>query len=79
MKIDYSILTNSKMLIKVGEKEMYITGEGTTIPSFYADIKSMKKWEEPYENEMVTVKVTNEIIDYITKESEKRGIPVIFD
>ncbi len=79
MKIDYSIITSSKMLVEIGKRKMYITGEGTIIPSFYTDIKSMKKWEEPYENEMVTVEVTNEIIDYITKESEKRGIPVIFD
>lgn len=79
MKIDYSILKNSKMLVKVGEKEMFITGEGTTIPSFYADVKSMKQWEVPYENEKVSVEEKKEIINFITTESMNRGIEVIFD
>lgn len=34
MKIDHAIFTNSKMFVKVGEKELFITGEYTAITSF---------------------------------------------
>ena len=43
MKIEYSILTPSKMKVTVDDKrEIYISGEGTTEPKFYADIISIK-------------------------------------
>ena len=79
MKIDYSIITRSEILVEMNGKKMLISGEGTTIPSFYADIKSMQKWEEPCEDLKVTEEEKKVIIDYISKESQLRGIEVFFD
>lgn len=79
MTIDYSIITRSEMLVEVNGKKMVITGEGTTIPNFYADIQSMTKWEKPFEDIVVTEDDKNKIINYITQESIVRGIEVIFE
>ena len=79
MKIDYSIITRSEILVEMNGKKMLISGEGTTIPSFYADIKSIQKWEEPFEDLKVTEEEIKIIIDYISKESQLRGIEVFFD
>ncbi|OJX32931.1 MAG: hypothetical protein BGO86_13170 [Chryseobacterium sp. 36-9] len=80
MKIEYSILTPSKMKVTVDDKrEIYISGEGTTEPKFYADIISIKKWEPPFDNEEITEELKNQIIKTIEKESKKRKVPVVFD
>lgn len=67
------------MLVEVDSKQMCITGEGTVTPAFYADIKSMTNWEDPHEDIEVTDKDKEAIIYFITEESRKRGIPVIFE
>ncbi|MDM1044322.1 hypothetical protein HX004_05645 [Myroides sp. 1354] len=80
MKVEYSILTPSTMKIIVdNKKEMYIQGEGTTEPKFYADIDSIKNWEPPYEQEPITENEKKEIISSIEKASKKGKIPIIFD
>lgn len=80
MKVEYSILTPSTMKIIVdNKKEMYIQGEGTTEPKFYADIDSIKNWEPPYEQEPITENEKKEIISSIEKASRKGKIPIIFD
>jgi hypothetical protein len=71
------ILAESSKILK--QKKMYILGEGTTIPSFYADIKSMKKWEEPYEDLKVTESDKIAKIDYVKIESRINGIEVFFE
>ncbi|WP_158961581.1 Imm74 family immunity protein [Myroides fluvii] len=80
MKVEYSILTPSTMKIIVdNKKEMYIQGEGTTEPKFYADIDSIKNWEPPYEQEPITENEKKEIISSIEKASKKGKIPIVFD
>lgn len=80
MKIEYSILTPSTIKVIVdAKKELYINGEGTAEPKFYADIDSIKKWEAPYENEIITEAEKNEIIKAIERESKKGKILVVFD
>lgn len=80
MKITYRILTPSKMIINVDNRTMLLTGEGTITPAFYADIKSMKNWEPPYENEKITESEKQEIIEVIEKMSQQHGkVPIYFD
>lgn len=80
MKVEYSILTPSTMKIIVdNKKEMYIQGEGTTEPKFYADLDSIKNWEPPYENEIISETEKIEIIKAIERESKKGKIPIVFD
>lgn len=79
MKLKYTILTPSKLLVKYNNKELIITGEVTVTPIFYADIKSIKKWETPFENEIISETEKQEIIRLITEESSKTKIPIIFD
>ncbi|TWP23457.1 hypothetical protein ETU10_06930 [Apibacter muscae] len=80
MEITYSIPTPFKMIINVDNKKMVLTGEGTTTPAFYADIKSMKNWEPPYENEKITELEKQEIIKVIEQMSQKQGeIPIYFE
>jgi len=80
MKVEYSILTPSSMKITVDDKKVvYIVGEGTTEPKFYADVDSIKNWEPPYEQEPITENEKKEIISSIEKASKKGKIPVVFD
>ena len=80
MKIKYSILTRSKLYAEFGDKKMYIQGEATMTPAFYANINSIKKWEPPYDNEEITEEEKAELIRLITDESKKEGrIRVYFD
>lgn len=68
-------------LIKVwfGEKSILITGELTMTPKFYADIISIKKWESPFEDEIITDEVKKEIIHSIERFTRTAKVKVIFD
>ncbi|SDD28373.1 Imm74 family immunity protein [Williamwhitmania taraxaci] len=80
MELQYSILTPSKMLVEKGDKKILIMGEATLTPAFYADIKSIKKWESPYDKEEITEEEKTELIQRITEESQKEGnIRVYFE
>ena len=77
MKIQYSILTPSKIRVLTDDKrELLIYGEGTDEPKFYADSNSIKNWENSNNN--VTLEEKKIIIETIEKES-KNKIPIIFD
>ncbi len=71
--------TRSSIEVELDNKQIIISGELTTTPIFYADIASIKKWEPPYENEIITDTEKNEIIKAIERESKKGKIPVVFD
>lgn len=67
------------MLVEVDDKQIYISGEATVTPAFYADKKSMVRWDKPFENIELTDYEKNQIINYIQEESKRRGIEVIFE
>lgn len=72
--------TRSHIRVEIDGKVILINGELTTIPAFYADIKSIKNWEPPYENEEITEEEKAELIRKITEESQKEGwIRVYFE
>lgn len=79
MKIHYSILTPSKLLIEIDNKKIIVNGEVTTTPVFYADINSFKKWESPFENILITEEEKKRIIKLIEEESKNSKVPVVFD
>lgn len=70
----------NRSLIKVGldDKSILITGELTT-DKFYADISSIKSWEEPHNKEVITESVKKEIIKAIEEYSKKGEISIVFD
>ncbi len=72
--------TRSHIRVEIEGKVILINGELTTTPAFYADIKSIKKWESPYDKEKITEEEKAELIKKITEESQKEGrIKVYFD
>jgi hypothetical protein len=80
MELKYSILTRSKMLVEFGDKNLFIQGEATMTPAFYANICSIVRWEPPFDNKEITEEEKAELIKRITEESQKAGrIRVYFD
>jgi glutaredoxin len=79
MTVKYSILTPSVMEVMVDEKKVLIQGEGTTEPKFYADARSLEKWEPPYENQNITAQEKHAIISAIEEKSKNSKVPVVFD
>jgi hypothetical protein len=73
MDIRFSIISRGTMIVNYGEKTIKIQGELTfTPPVFYANIKSIIKWEKPFESISIKVNEKKEIIEYITSVSEKQ-------
>ncbi len=72
--------TRSHIRVEIEGKVILINGELTTTPAFYADIKSIRKWESPYDNEEISEAEKTELIIKITEESKKEGnIRVYFE
>lgn len=60
-------------------KILHLTGELTITPEFYADVFSINKWDPPFQNEIITEGVKNQIIKSIEDYNKSTKIPVIFD
>ena len=61
-------------------KSIIISGEWTTTPAFYADKISIKKWNNPFANIVITELEKKEIIDKILEYSKKNGpLPIYFE
>ena len=79
-KIEYKIITPSKLLIHYDNKSVIISGEVTIIPVFYADMNSFCNWNYPFDKEKITEIEKKEIIDFITIDSCRDGeTKIIFD
>jgi len=72
--------TRSYIIVEIDGKVMKIDGELTTTPIFYADINSIDHWEEPYNKVKLTKMQKTNLIERITKESNKVGnIKIVFN
>lgn len=60
-------------------REIVIQGELTMTPIFYADYDSIKHWEAPFENEIITERIKKMLAFQIMNESSKTNVPVIFE
>jgi hypothetical protein len=60
-------------------KAIVLTGELTTEPKFYADISSIKKWEPPFENDLITEEIKKDIIKSVEDHSKTAEVKVVFD
>ena len=79
MNFNYSINSRSTILVFYNGKNLLIHGEATLTPEFFANKDSIKSWEGP-ESQIVTNEEKSEIIEMITKESQKNNnIPVYFE
>lgn len=55
MNINYSIISRGAVLVEYGNKAVKVSRELTFSPQvFYADLSSLKKWEPPFDNELLT-------------------------
>lgn len=78
MKVNkFEGLSRGLIKVELNDKSLLITGE-LTINKFYADISSIKKWESPFEEEVITENQKKEIIK-VMEEYSKGKIPVVFD
>lgn len=66
------------MHIKYGERNTVISGELTFKPPvFYADLKSFKNWDSPYNDEKISEEQINEIVSFISNSDSQTK--VVFD
>lgn len=77
--IKFKILTPSKLLIQEGFKKIIISGEATITPIFYADKKSINTWKTFFGEKVISKEEKNQLIEYITNESKKTKVPIIFE
>jgi hypothetical protein len=61
--------TRSFILVEFDYRTVKIAGELTTIPAFYAYIGSIKNWEPPYENLVVTEAEKSEIVKKVLEQN----------
>lgn len=71
--------TRSYILVEFDHRSIKITGELTTTPAFYADINSIKHWESPYDNIIITEEEKKLIIKRILQESEDKVFKIYFE
>ena len=70
--------TRSYILVEFDHRTVKIKGELTTTPAFYASLGSIKNWEPPNENLMVTEEEKKEIERKVT-EQRNPNFEIIFD
>jgi len=70
--------TRAYILAEFDHRTVKIAGELTTTPAFYASISSIKNWEPPYNNMVVTIEEKKEIIRRITYQNES-DFKIIFE
>lgn len=71
--------TRSHIKINADGKILTVSGELTFSPIFYADIKSIKNWDPPYEDIALTEIQKQDIIEYISKKSKSAYLKIIFE
>jgi len=71
--------TRSYILVEFDYRTIKIAGELTTVPAFYADINSIKNWESPYDNIIITEEEKKEIIKRILQETEDKAFKIYFE
>ncbi len=78
-KIKFKVITRSEMVVFFNEKKLLIQGEATITPAFYASILSIKNWEPPHENIVVTEEEKKEIISTIIEKTKDEELKIYFD
>ena len=71
--------TRSYILVEYDYRTLKIEGELTATPAFYADKNSIKFWEKPHDNILITEEEKDEIIDKIIEESKNTGLKIYFE
>ena len=79
MKIEYEVISPSKLIVKSGDKKLTISGEATANRVFYADTISIKNWSSSAGEIIITKEVRDEIISYISEDSKNSSIPILFE
>ena len=55
------------MVVDFGDKAVKIQGELTLTPAFYGYVNSIKNWEPPYDNKVITDAEKKWIIEEVSK------------
>jgi len=59
--------TRSYIIVDFGDRRVKIQGELTTAPAFYGYINSIKNWEAPFEDNLITESEREGIVAQISK------------
>lgn len=71
--------TRSYILVEFDHRTVKIKGELTTTPKFYADIKSIKNWEPPFDGFAISEDEKNQIIEAVLKENATNKTQIVFE
>ena len=71
--------TRSYIEVEINDKILRISGELTTTPAFYADSNSIKHWEPPFENILISESEKEELIKTILEETKNAEVKIYFD
>lgn len=71
--------TRSYILVEFDHRTVKIQGELTTTPTFYADLNSIKNWEPPFDNLVISEGEKKQIIEAILKENRTSKIQIILE
>lgn len=76
-RITARTIDRSRILYQDGKRKMYISFEWVTPDgATQIDSYSIKRWESPYQNEIITEAEKQNILDNIKKELERKGTTV---
>lgn len=67
------------IIVKFDHRSIKILGELTTTQAFYADIKSIKYWEPPFESEMISDIEKNEIVQKVLDKTKDQVFKIYFE
>lgn len=76
-------ITRGHICLKVDNKTIRIAGEGLLSkkgqPNYIVYLNSIKKWDPPFDNEIIDEKTKEKIIEKIKVETKEKGLIVEFE
>lgn len=71
--------TRSYVTVYLEDRSIVIQGELTLTPAFYANKNSISKWNEPYQNIVITDKEKDELVQKIIQFTDNLEIKILFE
>ena len=71
--------TRSRMTIEFDHRSVTLTGELTLDATFYADLRSLKNWDPPYDAVVITDDEKRAIVEGAVTEAAKTGTRIVWE
>jgi hypothetical protein len=71
--------TRSYILVEFDHRTVKIAGEMVTNLMFYAEIRTMKNWEAPYDHIVIEEDEKLQIMNAVNEEIKDKEIKIIFE